>query len=167
MTKKRYEVRGMMEWHPVFVAGKARVQVSFTGGYLGDGCSTPARFETADEVVQRVIENSDAFRKGRIRLAAAWGTPAPVRRKAAGPPAAKIPEKKEPAVKAGSLFEEETAGEADVSVADSEPVLEFDTLSDAADWLAMECGAKRSQLFTKDQCYEAAAQYGKKISIKN
>ena len=59
-----------MEWHPVFAVGRARLQVSFTGGHLGEGCVTPARYETTDPVVQRVIENSESFRSGRIRLAA-------------------------------------------------------------------------------------------------
>lgn len=67
--RKRYEVRGMMEWHPLFEAGRARLHVAFTGGHLGDGCSVPAAFETGDPVVQRVIESSKEFRSGRIRLA--------------------------------------------------------------------------------------------------
>ena len=66
--KKRYEVRGMMEWHPEFRVGRGRIQVSFTGGHLCGGASTPASYETADPVVQTVIESSAAFRQGRIRL---------------------------------------------------------------------------------------------------
>ena len=69
MAKKRYEVRGMMEWHPEFAAGRTRVRVSFTGGHLCGGCVTPAVFETSDPVVQAVIERSEAFSSKRIRLA--------------------------------------------------------------------------------------------------
>ena len=68
--KKRYEVRGMMEWHPEFKVGRTRLQVPFTGGHLCGGASTPAVFETADPVVQAVIEGSAAYKIKRIRLAA-------------------------------------------------------------------------------------------------
>lgn len=57
-----------MEWHPVFRAGRTRIQVPFTGGHLCGGACTPASYETSDPVVQMVIERSAAFRQGRIRL---------------------------------------------------------------------------------------------------
>lgn len=66
--KKRYEVRGMMEWHPVFKAGRTLLQVSFTGGCLCGGATTPAAFETSDPVVQKVIESSQAFRSKKITV---------------------------------------------------------------------------------------------------
>lgn len=64
-----------MEWHPVFRAGRSRLQVSFTGGHMCGGASTPASFETADPVVQAVIESSDAFRSGRIRIGMEMDSP--------------------------------------------------------------------------------------------
>lgn len=67
--KKRYEVSGMMEWHPVFNIGRTRMRVPFTGGHLCGGGITPATYETSDPVVQAVIEDSAAFRSKRIRLA--------------------------------------------------------------------------------------------------
>lgn len=66
--RKRYEVTGMMEWHPVFNVGRTRLRVSFTGGHLCGGGTTPAVFETSDPVVQAVIEGSAAFRGNKIRL---------------------------------------------------------------------------------------------------
>ncbi len=68
MGNKRYEVEGMMEWHPVFKVGRSRLQVSFTGGHLCGGACTPASFTTSDPVVQTVIERSAAYKSGRIRL---------------------------------------------------------------------------------------------------
>lgn len=68
MSKKRYEVKGMMEWHPEFRVGRTRLQVSFTGGHLCGGAATAAAYETSDPVVQAVIEQSAPFRNGRIRL---------------------------------------------------------------------------------------------------
>lgn len=55
-----------MEWHPVFRIGRTRLKVGFTGGHLCGGGCTPASFETADPVVQAVIEGSEAFRDRRI-----------------------------------------------------------------------------------------------------
>ena len=66
--KKRYEVKGMMEWHPVFKVGRGSLHVSFTGGHLCGGARTSASFETSDPVVQKVIEGSEPFRSKRIRL---------------------------------------------------------------------------------------------------
>lgn len=66
MNMKRYEVRGMMEWHPEFRVGRSRLTVPFTGGHLCGGACTPASFETADPVVQIVIEQSAYFRSGMI-----------------------------------------------------------------------------------------------------
>lgn len=68
MKKKKYEVRGMMEWHPAFRVGRSYIQVSFTGGHLCSGGCTPASFETSDPVVQKVIEGSSAFKSGRISV---------------------------------------------------------------------------------------------------
>ncbi len=68
MARKTYEVKGMMEWHPVFTVGRTRIQIPFTGGHLGEGSVTAATFETTDPAVQTVIERSEAFRSGRIRL---------------------------------------------------------------------------------------------------
>ncbi len=73
MAKKRYEVAGMMEWHPIFMVGRTKVQVSFTGGHLCGGACTPASYETSDPVVQAVIESSAAFSSGRIRKTRVWG----------------------------------------------------------------------------------------------
>lgn len=71
--RKRYEVDGMMEWHTVFRVGRTSLSVSFTGGHLCGGGTTPAAFETSDPVVQTVIENSESFRNRKIRLA--WRRP--------------------------------------------------------------------------------------------
>lgn len=153
MTKKRYEVKGMMEWHPVFAVGRARLQVSFTGGYLGDGCSTPAAYETGDPVIQHVIEHSDAFRKGRIRLAWSRGRPA-----APVVPAPKAPkvENVSPPVQT-SLFEADDGG-------GEEKV--FDNEDEAIDYVQEKTGVGRSRIMTADECCRVARQYGIRIRIK-
>ena len=65
-TRIRYDVRGMMEWHPEFKVGRTRVKIPFTGGHLCGGGCTPASFETEDPVLQKVIESSEAYRSRRI-----------------------------------------------------------------------------------------------------
>ncbi len=70
--RKRYEVRGMMEWHPEFRVGRMRLQVAFTGGHLCGGAVTAASFETADPVVQKIIERSAAYQQNRIVVGATY-----------------------------------------------------------------------------------------------
>lgn len=71
--KIKYEVPGMKEWHPVLVAGKTRIRIPFTGGYLCSGGNTPACFETSNPALQRLIEDSAPFRSGKIRKAHSVG----------------------------------------------------------------------------------------------
>ncbi len=66
--KKVYGVKGMMEWHALIPVGKNMLNVKFTGGTLTGYGVTPAKFITANAVVQKMIENSDAFKRGKIKL---------------------------------------------------------------------------------------------------
>lgn len=136
MTRKKYEVRGMMEWHPVFKIGRTRLQVSFTGGCLCSGGSTPAYYETADPVVQAVIEGSAVFRSGRIRLASAVKMPD------------KAPAKKDP----------ESAKE--------EPafVLEYEDIEDIYEFLNQQKGVPIDRLNDNDSCFIEAKKLG--ITLK-
>ncbi len=58
----------MMEWHPVFVVGRTRLQLPFVGGHFCGGASCAATFQTSDRVLQEIIENSEAYISGRIRV---------------------------------------------------------------------------------------------------
>ena len=66
MANITYGVKGMMEWQALIQAGKASVHVSFTGGGLTSYGVTPAEYSTNNPVMQRIIENSDYFKSGRI-----------------------------------------------------------------------------------------------------
>lgn len=68
MKKKTYGVSGLMEWQARIHCGKAVIVVPFTGGTLTGYGVSPAEYTTDNVVVQRVIEGSDYFRSGRIRL---------------------------------------------------------------------------------------------------
>ena len=151
--KKRYEVRGMMEWHPVLRAGRGRVKVSFTGGHLAEGCVTPASFTTSDAVVQRVIENSQYFRTGRIRLGSQQaddeppetphkkGAPGKLVKKAEAPAAAPAGE--------ATLFD-----------------MEFEDTIAASDYLRYKKGVEKTEFFTGQNCIDKAKELGINMKIK-
>ena len=68
---KTYGVRGLMEWWvelPTHQEKIKTVKVMFTGGQISGYRISPARFTTADPVLQEIIEQSDHFRKNRIYL---------------------------------------------------------------------------------------------------
>lgn len=161
---KRYEVRGMMEWHPMFAAGKARIQVSFTGGHLGEGCVTPARYETSDPVVQKVIENSSAFKSGRIRLA--FAKTEKVSSVAAPRPTNNV------ASHHVSVCDVPNAG-INVVKDDKPPVLrkkletfEFEDIDAAREFLAGPKRVPKSRLFDKSDILREAHILGFDISLK-
>lgn len=66
--KKIYGVNGMMEWNAELIVGRAKVRVPFTDGTLGGGTSSPATFATENVAVMKLIEDSEAFRNGKIFL---------------------------------------------------------------------------------------------------
>ncbi|MDE6633099.1 MAG: hypothetical protein K2K23_08890 [Muribaculaceae bacterium] len=136
MLRKKYEVRGMMEWHPVFKVGRTRLQVSFTGGCLCSGGSTPAYYETEDPVVQAVIEGSALFRSGRVRLASSVNVPGSA-------PAAKDTEK----AKDVPAF-----------------VFEYEDIEDVYEFLNLKKGVPIAKLSDNDSCFKEAKKLG--ITLK-
>ena len=153
--KQRYEVAGMMEWHPVFHAGRTRVRVSFTGGHLCGGGMTPAVFETSDPVVQAVIERSEAFRSGRIRRAWSRSDDA----KDSGGNAWHRP-----------VAEAPRCAEAVVRKAVKDPgvseTVEFDSLDKAQDFLQFKKHVPTSRILDIDSCIREAAMLGITLKIK-
>lgn len=154
--RKKYTVRGMMEWHPVFKAGRARIQVSFTGGHLGDGCITPASFETSDIVLQRVIEKSSAFRSGRIRLSATVREEGDSEAGSAAKAKADIKER--PAVRkaeAASLQKDLFGMQTMV----------FESMDAAAEYLHEEKGIPLARLMEAEECRAEAVKIGINLKI--
>lgn len=68
MIRKTYGVSGLMDWTTQIKAGKAAVNVRFSGGALTAYGVTPAKYSTSNPIFQSVIENSDYFKSGRIKL---------------------------------------------------------------------------------------------------
>lgn len=67
-TIKTYGVRGLMEWVCNIPVGKTHMRVEFTGGVLTSYGNTPAKFTTDDPFKQTVIEHSEWYKSGRIKL---------------------------------------------------------------------------------------------------
>lgn len=70
MKKKRitYGVHGMMEYQTIIKIGRATLKVLFTDGSMTAIGQNPAKYTTSDFLVQRAIENSSEFKKGRIQV---------------------------------------------------------------------------------------------------
>lgn len=68
MKKKRitYGVYGMMEYQTIIKIGRATLKVLFTDGSITSIGQNPAMYTTSDFLVQRAIENSSEYKKGRI-----------------------------------------------------------------------------------------------------
>ena len=125
-----------MEWHTEFRVGRGRLQVSFTGGHLCGGASSPASYETSDPVVQKVIESSGAFRSGRIRLS--------MQSQVMG---RRLPD---------------LLPTPDTSLTP----IEFKDLDEAGDFLQHTKGIPLERLVTLDQCLAEAKRLGLDLKIK-
>lgn len=68
MIQKTYGIDNLVDWKAQLSVGKARVIVHFSGGAITRFGVTPAEFSTKDPLVQHVIENSQHFINGKIKL---------------------------------------------------------------------------------------------------
>lgn len=93
---KTYGVNGLMEWEALIPSGKITLAVQFTGGTLTGYGVTPALFSTDNPIFQQIIERSNYFKSGRIKIIRTVETeaPAPLRSPVATPVA---PPKESPA----------------------------------------------------------------------
>lgn len=66
--KKTYGVRGLIEWHTYYAAGRLRLRADFEGGVSTPFGITPARYSTSHPVMQHLIENSPEFKEGKVFL---------------------------------------------------------------------------------------------------
>lgn len=66
MEKITYGAPRLIDWVAQIKVGAATVRVHFTGGALTSYGVTPAEFSTSDPFLQKVIENSNFFKEGRI-----------------------------------------------------------------------------------------------------
>lgn len=57
-----------MEWQCVILSGGVKFHFAFTDGTMTGYGVTPARYRTANPILQNVIENSNYFKSGKIFL---------------------------------------------------------------------------------------------------
>lgn len=65
---KTYGINGLLEWHGHVHSNRLTMKVDFTNGCATAYGVSPATFITKDELTQHVIENSEEFKGGRIRI---------------------------------------------------------------------------------------------------
>lgn len=172
MIRKVYGVSGLMDWTTNINVGKAAVSVHFTGGALTAYGVTPAKYVTSSPFFQHVIENSDPFKNGRIKLLDVMEVPddaATIERKAraarlaaakavASNPAEKRNENDDTGSTTPTATDFSGAEETDVDEADYATV-EVADKNDAVEWLKEHSDIKytSTQLRTKS-AFEAACK---------
>jgi len=112
--------------------------VPFTGGTQTEYGVTPAKYSTANAVVQAIIERSEYFRKGRIVLLSTK--------------------------KAASDKADEPAGKAD-GAGRTATAKAFPTLADAKEWIADSYGVPPQGIRTIADAVKAAAGHGVALSV--
>ena len=65
---KTYGINGLLEWHGCVHSNGIKMRVDFTNGSVTAYGVAPATFRTKNELTQHIIENSDEFKSGRIRI---------------------------------------------------------------------------------------------------
>ena len=65
---KIYGMRGLLEWHGVVNSNGLTMHVDFVNGSVTAYGVAPATFMTRDALTQHILEHSEQFKSGRIRL---------------------------------------------------------------------------------------------------
>lgn len=65
---KTYGIHGLLEWHGTIHSKGLTMKLDFTNGSTTAYGVAPATFITKDEITQHIIENSNEFKSGRIKL---------------------------------------------------------------------------------------------------
>ena len=182
MKKKRitYGVSGMMEYQSIIRFGKNTLKVTFTGGSMNAIGVTPATYTTSSFLIQQAIENSNEFKRGRIRIVrtieldeeihierpkpataiAERSNPAPTAK------AEKAPEPTEDAEVAEVNAEDgATSEEQPEEAAPTEPLtqVEFSCNDDAKDYLEQTFGYVRSKLRNREDIINAGKAHNVEI----
>ena len=66
-ARKTYGINGLLEWHGYVECSGVRMKVDFTNGSVTAFGVAPATFTTENSLTQHIIENSEQFKKGRIK----------------------------------------------------------------------------------------------------
>lgn len=66
VRKVTYAARGLLEWQMALNVGGAIIKILFSGGTMGSNGVVPAKYSTDNEAIQKMIEQSPAFKSNRI-----------------------------------------------------------------------------------------------------
>jgi len=146
---KTYGIDGLLEWHGSIDSNGVKMKVHFTNGSLTAVGVAPATFTTKNELTQRIIENSDQFKSGRIRLTMCAELPG---------------EKEKPAAAAGKQATDQAqaanAVSQDSGVKGEKKQVKVSSVEDAKDYLVENYGLKSSNLRTRAACIAAGEENG-------
>lgn len=169
MKKKRttYGVSGMMEYQSLIRFGKNMLKVTFTGGSMNAIGVTPATYTTDNFLIQQAIENSDEYKRGRIRIVKAIDLEEDLRieRSVASGATDADGEAEIPAAPGATEVNESeempdnvevvTAAEGEQRSAVTMTQVEFECNDDAKDYLEQTFGLLRSRLRNRDDIVNA------------
>lgn len=168
MYKKTYGAPNYMDWVAQIKAGSATVRVHFTGGALSVYGVTPAEYTTSNTFIQTVIEQSQYFKEGRIKLLKsveiadtkpAVSKTTKTATKAAAQSATKVEATAKEETTAETTTPTITAEEADTEMGSLLKV-EVSCLQDAQDYLQQNYGISSYKVRTRATAQQAAYEHG-------
>lgn len=184
MKKKRitYGVHGMMEYQSIIRFGKNTLKVTFTGGSMNAIGVTPATYTTSNFLIQQAIENSDEFKRGRIRIVKYMELDEDLRIEHASPAPTVVCEKPSETTVAPKVEAVDSAQAVEgKSAEDAEPIaepqaegqdetaaeveVEFACNDDARDYLEEQFGFVRSKLRKREDIVQAGKSRGVTITF--
>lgn len=182
MKKKRitYGVSGMMEYQSIIRFGKNTLKVTFTGGSMNAIGVTPATYTTSSFLIQQAIENSNEFKRGRIRIIrtieldeeihierpkpataiAERSNPAPTAKAEKAPEPTEDAEVAEVNAEDGATSEEQPEESAPTAPLTQ---VEFSCNDDAKDYLEQTFGYVRSKLRNREDIINAGKSHNVEI----
>ena len=153
-TRKTYGINGLLEWHGIVNSGGINMKVDFVNGSVTAFGVSPATFTTEHALTQAIIENSEQFKKGKIRIVRVVQLeeeapdPAPAQKKVEAKK-----EEPEPEVKAEEQPAEKTEEKAEVKK------VEVSCADDAKDYLVTNFGVAARNLRSLKAINDTAAKY--------
>lgn len=152
-ARKTYGINGLLEWHGIVEANGIKMKVDFTNGSVTAYGVSPATFTTSNDLTQHIIENSEQYKKGRIRCVMSVAIPEEEK-------PVKVSETKPAEVKEEPKAENPEPAAAPVEEAKEMKKVEVACLDDAKQYLVDNFGIAVRNLRSKKAIEDAATQNG-------
>lgn len=173
--KKTYGVSGMMEYQAVIKIGRSTMKVLFTDGSMNAMGMNPATYTTENLMVQNAIENSDQFKRGRIKVVSVIDLDEEVQimhnavkevKEVKADEEVEAPDGTDQSIVSDKSEQPEESGEETTEAEVGNPSMtemEFDNNDDAKDYLEQTFGCVRSKLRNREDIKAAGEANGVKI----